>query len=63
MLDRVLMYFRAQERTKNMLEVLYKNHKKQSKHGRKKKNYVHIPVYKHRSHYACKNYTQKDIRD
>ena len=38
MLDRVLMYFRAQKRTKTMLEALYKNHKKQSEHAMTKKN-------------------------
>jgi hypothetical protein len=36
MLDRVLMYFRVQERTKTMFEVLYKIHKKQSKHAMEK---------------------------
>jgi hypothetical protein len=38
MLNRILMYFQVQERTKTTLEVLYKNHKKQSKHTMTKKN-------------------------
>ena len=44
MLNHVLMYFQTQERTKTMLEVLYKNHKKQSKHAMTKKN-MSVPLY------------------
>jgi hypothetical protein len=63
MLNRVLMYLRAQERTKTTLEVLYKNHKKQSKTRDVKEKHVRIPVFDHQSCYACKSYTQNDIRD
>ena len=63
MLDQVLMYFRVQERTKTMLEVLYKNHKKQTKTRDIKEKYVYIPVFDYRNHYACKRFTQHDIRD
>jgi hypothetical protein len=60
MLDRVLMYLRAQERTKTTLEVLCKNHKK---HAVTKKKYVRNPELNHQSHHACNNYTQHDISD
>jgi hypothetical protein len=63
MLDHVLMYLRAQERTKTTLEVLCKNHKKQSKTRDNKEKHVRIPVFDHQSHHACKSYTQHDIRD
>jgi hypothetical protein len=55
MLDRVLMYLRAQERTKTTLEVLCKNHKKQSKTRHNEEKYVHILVFNHQSHHACKS--------
>jgi hypothetical protein len=47
MLDCVLMYFQVRERTKTTLEVLYKNHKKQSKHATTKKNmsvYLYLTI-------------------
>ena len=37
MLDHVLMYFQAQERTKTTLEVLYKNHKNNHNMDEKRK--------------------------
>jgi hypothetical protein len=63
MLDHILMYLRVQERTKTMLEVLCKNHKKQSKTCDNKEKHVHISVFNYQSHHACKSYTQHEIRD